>query len=1188
MAHNFCCAHPQQRIDSPEPPSRPPLKIDGLLAAAVLPEGHPHALSIPDKKPELDSSIIRSPHITDKLRWQFRRKSTKLLRSDEQYDSDAQPLSSMEVVNNIGEETAEEPTPETSLLHDQQKSLSVRALSSPASLDSYELRNKVRDSVLQSLGWLRPMLERPASIVTTENVVVKASAPPALLPPPRPATQSISSPNLLFGGQDLHTPLRRTQSSLNFGTLLKVPKLRSARNSVTTGSSETLRQESTDALQHVDTDDQISMVQFIKEGQEAAIAEETLARGAETVVATSAGPSQWLSGPRLHTMDISNQLRSMSALSEVSEEGQSLLSANDSWNFHCREKSGVSGFSNRSRYARMQSHLDVHAEDVAGSERVRSPVPSSNYSRPSSYFEVQPIEANLAGKVLQSHELHGTSSLDGATPDWPLPVISINTHTTASNTAQVGLEQQAQASPAQEVSGSTSFVTAQGDDEASLKWSSPLGHGDLPSKDSSSHISMSSVRSRLRERFTSTKKVVRKRRSIFKFLRPGSRRHQGRSVSSPMLRTKASRTFAFDGPSEDPGSVMVEYELTENPQDVAQPPRSASASYLEDRRATPALLAVPTATSERRPSLADYERTLTAAGDDRRRPSTLNVQKLQEVQDDDRKQSISLRRKLSRAKPLDDQPSSLMAQALQKHQEEKSLFRSASKQREERGLSNTEPGGPFDTASAGGSSLSAGDPNVQCEVLGPLDQPTAKILVGRSTSTSYIVPPKPVEGRSTVSEAVAGTSPPSPTVPSTKSRTPVQQGRWNIDEDSPSSPTSATRIGTSMASWARYPSHTRAERNGPAGRPDAVTPHDFASDADAAERGESQDVQGVSKKSGKAKTTVAKRRSTMFSGIGRYYSNVFSSGSSPQNRRSSIAASGWLAQPDLEMLPPPTSSEPTYLHQDFKQHLHNVEHKLEEVVKKELRYVEEEAVKLEVHVRTDIEEIEEEAEKLMHMKPQHHQGPGPGASNRLFGGSSFGAASHHSRSQRNGSFVDPLEAVHEEQGLVAIHVTEEPDSKSSQGHIERNTTLDGTVETKLPRSRAELWSDAYQACLTPGQAIGYNSDAPFRAQPGTSASSTMNMMGPPSLKPMKARSPEHATGLDSSAIVRRFPSATVIDDRKGHSRSVSLLSVKIGPDGVMRESTNDLIEMIQSREREERDRLLRGPSRASAATGEDA
>ncbi|KAK0783882.1 hypothetical protein LTR75_014010 [Friedmanniomyces endolithicus] len=61
MAHNFCCAHPQQRIDTPEPPSRPPLKIDGLLAAAALPEGHPHALKFPDKKPGLDSSISGAP-----------------------------------------------------------------------------------------------------------------------------------------------------------------------------------------------------------------------------------------------------------------------------------------------------------------------------------------------------------------------------------------------------------------------------------------------------------------------------------------------------------------------------------------------------------------------------------------------------------------------------------------------------------------------------------------------------------------------------------------------------------------------------------------------------------------------------------------------------------------------------------------------------------------------------------------------------------------------------------------------------------------------------------------------------------------------------------------------------------------------------------------------------------------------
>ena len=160
MAHNFCCAYPQQRIDSPEPPSRPPLKIDGLLAAAALPEGHPHALRFPDKKPELDNSIIRSPNIADKIKWQFRRKSTKALRNDGEYDLDARPMTSTEVVNSVGDVPVEEESLETDQLLPLPEPQSVRTSSRPASLEDGQPHNEVRDSVLKSLGWLRPMLER--------------------------------------------------------------------------------------------------------------------------------------------------------------------------------------------------------------------------------------------------------------------------------------------------------------------------------------------------------------------------------------------------------------------------------------------------------------------------------------------------------------------------------------------------------------------------------------------------------------------------------------------------------------------------------------------------------------------------------------------------------------------------------------------------------------------------------------------------------------------------------------------------------------------------------------------------------------------------------------------------------------------------------------------------------------------
>lgn len=66
------------------------------------------------------------------------------------------------------------------------------------------------------------------------------------------------------------------------------------------------------------------------------------------------------------------------------------------------------------------------------------------------------------------------------------------------------------------------------------------------------------------------KKTVRKRRSIFRFLRPGSRRQQFRSISSPMLmmRPSTSRSGAYDGPGDERErreTLTVQYELTEDP-----------------------------------------------------------------------------------------------------------------------------------------------------------------------------------------------------------------------------------------------------------------------------------------------------------------------------------------------------------------------------------------------------------------------------------------------------------------------------------------------------------------------------------------------------------------------------------------------------------------------------------------------
>jgi len=1065
---------------------------------------------------------------------------------------------------------------------------------------------------------------RPTSVTPTEFVVVPAvegkvaagrayTEIPASFPPMPLLPQSLSSPNLLDGQQESTLPLRRTQSSFAFGTLLKVPKIRSARSSVTTGSSDTLRQPGDSTTHSANNGTYPTDTLLVQNAPTEAVESELRSHGNGSGRDCADEVSM---GLRLQTMDIPHQLRSMSALSEPSEEEDSLLSANEPWNFHRREKSALSGSSNRTRHARQPSSLTTHVRNDR-IERVRSPAASSNYSRPSSYFDHAPIDNDLAERMLQTHDV--PCALDGTCIDWPLPMSVTDSCARTGDTAvanEVMLSREDNAA-------TTSFVAPGGEEDTSLKWSSPMRRdaSAVPSKDSSSHLTISSMRSRLRDRFTSTKKLVRKRRSIFKFLRPGSRKHQGRSVSSPMLRTKDSHGSAYDGPSDDPESVVVGYELMETPQHAAISSRSASFSLLDQRRGNVAHLEVPTnLLPQRRPSLADYERSLTAAGDDRRRPSTINVQKLQEVEQDDRRHSMLLRRKLSRAKPLNDEPTAggLMAQALEKHQEEKALFRSASKQKEAREATYAAHESLFrtETLDSGRASFSPTTAGAYGDLLDPFERPAINLSAGRSHSTGYLLPPGPVDDRTYLSAPVFTSSPLASTQPSIK--TPARRLSYLSDHlPPPSQP--ANRIGTSVPSWARFSSHTRAERCGSAGRLDAVITRDFALDSEATDRIGPDDLDPaspVSKKSGKGKSPLAKRRSTTFGGLVRYYSNIFSSGASPQNRRSSITTGGWLANPDLEMLPPASSNEPTFPHHDrsFKERLHQLEHDLEERVKEDVAYVEGEAVKFEEHIREDVEyvgkeavkleetiradvgELEQEAETLMHLKPhQHHHQEGLTAKSLFTEGSRLGESSGHSGQQRASVCIDPIDD--EELGTPSastVHVTEAP--TAANNHSGRVTTLDGTVEARTATSKAEAWSNVYQKCLlfrsTELSSTGPTSSrmqirdtALSPADGDRQPPSTQHSMGPPLLKPAKARSPQHVKGLDPNSIVRRFPSVTVVDDQKGHGRSISLISVNVGCDGVMRSSTNDLIDLIQAREREEREKLLRGPSRASTMTG---
>jgi hypothetical protein len=160
-ASTFCCTHPQQRTDSPEPPARPLASIDGLFAATLLPEDHPHALKMLDRKPETDPRTVKSPGIASKIKMQFRRRSMKSLGKEKEYDQDAQQITSQEVLHEISEshpssEQHDEPV-------QQPRFGSVLDLGSSRSPTSDGGTPQVRTSVLSSLGYLRPLIEKSVS-----------------------------------------------------------------------------------------------------------------------------------------------------------------------------------------------------------------------------------------------------------------------------------------------------------------------------------------------------------------------------------------------------------------------------------------------------------------------------------------------------------------------------------------------------------------------------------------------------------------------------------------------------------------------------------------------------------------------------------------------------------------------------------------------------------------------------------------------------------------------------------------------------------------------------------------------------------------------------------------------------------------------------------------------------------------
>ena len=452
----------------------------------------------------------------------------------------------------------------------------------------------------------------------------------------------------------------------------------------------------------------------------------------------------------LHTMDISQQLRSMSQLSDVAEDHQS-QALHYPWNFHHRELSDLGASSGRSRHSKQQSSSGVDSTTVPSSwGRVRTPLrdaTSSVYSRPTS------VNTNIADRNLRTPDIPAyeiPNDLNALFADWPLkPSMSAEeTKQTLGTVSErsAGSERRNKPLPptpsgSRKDSGTASFVTASNKGEnSSVRFLSPARRpSHIPSKSSSSTLTRASKSSRLFERLSPRKKTVRKRRSIFKFLRPGSRKQQGRSISTPVLVSSSYKPFStYDGPSDDPALLTVQYELTEQPSGTM---RSQSMSHLGPGRHSDGASQLSAHTTlQRRPTMAEYERGLSVIGDDRRRPSAVNIHRVKEIQEEDRRESFGLRRRLSRAQPLRDDVNPLMAHALEKHQQEKALFRSASKQRESVKARHPTPAFSSSPFTGAGSSLPPIEPEDHNDLLDPLEKGQLFVPSSRSLSGARLSP----------------------------------------------------------------------------------------------------------------------------------------------------------------------------------------------------------------------------------------------------------------------------------------------------------------------------------------------------------------------------------------------------------------------------------------------------------------
>ncbi|PSK34533.1 CST complex subunit STN1 [Elsinoe australis] len=351
--------------------------------------------------------------------------------------------------------------------------------------------------------------------------------------------------------------------------------------------------------------------------------------------------------------------------------------------------------------------------------------------------------------------------------------------------------------------------------------------------------------------------AVKKRRSIFRLPKMIKRKKQSKGKKyQPFKQIETKTVPAFDGPADQKDSLSVPNT------DLPRPSVSSAFSRVEP---DDLIRDVRTDTGDRTPaarqqSLEEYEKNLTILGDNRRHKSSFNVDNLRNVEEDDRNESVTqVKRPLLRASPLlpsrgKSGEQTLMEKALHMHQQEKcAFFLFKHKDRPSQPAADeTDPTAPifhmsFGPASSPGrilSSLEDIDPLTGSQIR------RAQSMMPLSPTATRI--PTPMPGR-------------------------LQSKMSTIN---------STPLGIPPASWARFSSHDRTARCSPAGDHEGVKARDFVDEP----RCYMPDPDHKIHKRKHRLPFLAKPNDSKVAQIWRYYVNIFTSGRASNRRSSIATA----------------------------------------------------------------------------------------------------------------------------------------------------------------------------------------------------------------------------------------------------------------------------------------------------------